>query len=877
MHDSPKWPWGKLERDHSGQLIRWQSLAEHSQDVALVFRALLMLPGIGKRLALLAGRQLDEVTVDRLSYLVFLHDCGKVNAGFQSRIDPAARMVGHIAPLGAICGRRADRSLSERALVALGADRLEAWGEALTPLFDAILSHHGKPWPRDEDGRLSAKHWLPLGGYDPVTELARLRAAADAAFPIAISQASQLLPSSDRFTHALAGLVQLADWIGSSGWTRDRASLPAEAWSQEVLQSIGLDPAPLRARIAEEALTFKAVFDREPYSHQMSSGEGTSRLIILESETGSGKTEAALWRFLRLFRSGEVDGLYFALPTRTAAAQLHSRVKKMTESLWGAGAPHTVMAVPGYLSDDNRGGLPSASDDMDGPESDRRANTPWAAEHPKRFFAGMIGVGTIDQALMSALRVKHAHLRASCLMRHLLVVDEVHASDAYMQRILAQLLRDHLAAGGHAMLLSATLGAEVRQALIEETRGGRARDAQRISFEAASQVPYPLLSDDHSAKPILYGGQARTKTVRVRAEPLLDEPSQVARLALAAARLGAKVLVVRNTVSGAVAVQRALEHEQTADKPVLFDVAGQYTLHHSRFAREDRRLLDDAVESAVGLNRADGGVVIVGTQTLEQSLDIDADFLITDLCPIDVLLQRIGRLHRHAFDGSGHRRTRPHEFASPTCAVLTPPNGLAEFLPSRRTGGLERHGLGHSQAQGIVRGVYPDVTLLEATRRLVLERPLWMIPSMNRWLVESGIHRDALDAIVETLPTDQREDWYLNRQRVVGNELAQAGSASSNVLRKDRDFMEQPLDDAERIGTRLGENNRLIRFPEGTIGPFGIAITQIAVPFWMLSGVEEEAAVTIVKTRANADFDLHIGARHFVYGAHGLHPVVTTS
>jgi len=875
MQQVPQRPWAKLERDESGCIVRWQSLDEHSRDVATVFRQLLRLPGFRQRLDRLAGEPLNDVTLDRLAYLVFLHDCGKVNSGFQARVDPKARVIGHIAPLTAVCGQYADRNVSDRALSALGADRLELWGEALTPLFDAILSHHGKPWPRDGEGRLSAKYWQAVLDYDPIAELAKLRSAADTTFPSAHTHYAPLLPSTNQFVHAIAGLVQLADWIGSSGWTRDRSLLATEEWSQSVLQDIGLDPAPHRATL-DEAITFERVFVRSPYPHQAASGEGSARLLILEAETGSGKTEAALWRFLRLFVAGKVDGMYFALPTRTAAAQLHTRVSKMAQSLWVENSPPVVMAVPGYLSDGVRGGLPKAADPLDNPEADTRTQSVWAAEHPKRFFSAMIGVGTIDQALMAALRVKHAHLRASCLMRHMLVVDEVHASDAYMQRLLEQLLRDHLAAGGYAMLLSATLGAEARQSLMEAAMGGRPRDVEPVPFETAAAVEYPLISiDRHRQLPVGSVGGLRSKAVRLRAEPLIDEPARIAALARSAARQGAKVLVVRNTVSGAVAVQRALETEGSGDVALLFSVAATPTMHHGRFAREDRERLDRAVEASLGRSRPAGGMIVVGTQTLEQSLDIDADFLITDLCPVDVLLQRLGRLHRHQEDDREEARVRPPSFATPSCVVLVPSNGLAEFLTGRRAGGAERHGLGHSLVNGVVRGVYADLTILEATRRLILEKAVWTIPEMNRWLVESGVHQEALDALIERLPPDERDAWMLNRQRVKGDELAQVGTASGNVLRKDRDFMEQALDDAERISTRLGANDRLIRFPEGTIGPFGGVITQIAVPDWMLRGVDAEAAVTLAKSGVGADFVLCVGERNFTYGAHGLHPVVT--
>ena len=141
-----------------------------------------------------------------------------------------------------------------------------------------------------------------------------------------------------------------------------------------------------------------------------------------------------------------------------------------------------------------------------------------------------------------------------------------------------------------------------------------------------------------------------------------------AERALRAARAGAKVLVVRNTVNHAVATQQALEKLALngSDLGLLFACQGLPTLHHGRFAADDRRLLDRAVEERLRKDRASGGLIVVGTQTLEQSLDIDADLLITDLCPVDVLLQRIGRLHRH------QRHDRPAGYDTPNCVVLTP-------------------------------------------------------------------------------------------------------------------------------------------------------------------------------------------------------------
>lgn len=874
-HAAVAWPWGKLERDAAGQLIGWLSLRDHSADVSRVFRALIDLPGFRTRLARLAGvAALDDQCCDRLAFLVHLHDCGKVNVGFQARVDPDAIAVGHIAPLAALFGQRPDIGLQDRAWEALRAGELDAWGPGVIHLFDAILSHHGHPWPRENDGRLAAVHWRPRTGYDPIAQLGALRADAEARYPLAVTPSGDLLPDAPSFHHAIAGLVQLADWIGSSEWRRDRSSASAHSWATEKLRSIGLDPGLWRADVAHRVHTFDEVFGKIPYAHQAQCGVVNGQLVILEAETGSGKTEAALWRFLRLFEAGEVDGLYFALPTRTAAVQLHARVALVTKKLWPDNTPPTVMAVPGYLDDAGAGSLPDAADPLDKPEGDVRTKSVWASENPKRFFSAMIGVGTIDQALLAALRVKHAHLRASCLMRHLLVVDEVHASDAYMQRLLQQLLRDHLAAGGHAMLLSATLGAESRQAMMEAAVGGRPRDVTPISFCSASTVAYPLISVGSPSGPaITPSGEASTKSVLMTTQAWLDEPEHVAQIAQSAARHGAKVLVVRNTVAGAIAVQRALEVAEDSDFALLFRVAGRPTIHHGRFAREDRRLLDRQVETLIGRDRPKGGVVIVGTQTLEQSLDIDADLLVTDLCPVDVLLQRIGRLHRHRFELSGAIRQRPEEYALPRCVVLVPADGLADFLAPTRRGKKERHGLGHTKRNGVLQGVYEDLTVLEATRRLIDAHGTWVIPRMNRLLVESGIHSEAITALLDGIPQGERAAWQAHRMDVEGHILAQMTTAAGGVLRRDRDFMSQGVDDAAHVATRLGASDRLLSLPSGTVGPFGTSISRISIPHWMLGEVPADAVLSVTRTDSRSDLDLGLGERTFRYNTHGLQQV----
>jgi CRISPR-associated endonuclease/helicase Cas3 len=570
----------------------------------------------------------------------------------------------------------------------LGLERTEAWfsPDDNNELWDTLFAHHGRPW--SDDPADAMLHWCrDDAGNDPIADLAPMRTALDQWFGSAFAPGSPL-PREPAFHHAFAGLLMLADWLGSDvrffpfadGTATDRMA-DARIMAQTALRRVSLAAEDRRADVRKQAPTFADLFSgASPRAIQRDVCLPRMQCIVLEAETGSGKTEAALWRFRDLFVQGAVDGLYFALPTRVAATQMFARIKRFRDALFpGDDRPAVVLAVPGQVGADEARGhpLPDFSFEWNDNADEATRQRRWAAEHPKRFLAAQIAVGTIDQVLLATIATRHAHLRGTALLRHLLVVDEVHASDRYMETLLGNLLRGHIQAGGHALLLSATLGVGMHARLL---------GTQCPSLTSAEERPYPALS-------WAAGGQAKFhrvcsdgtgKAVRLETAALIDDPAAVAAIAFDAANAGAKVLVIRNTVGAAVATAHALETAVGAAHPVLFRVAGVATLHHGRFAPADRRLLDAAVEAALGKASSAGARVVIGTQTLEQSLDLDADLLITDLCPVDVLLQRTGRLHRHP-------RLRPARFAEPRTVVLTPT--VRDLLPLL-TSGRGRHGLG---------------------------------------------------------------------------------------------------------------------------------------------------------------------------------------
>src|SRR6266699_5573286 len=242
-----------------------------------------------------------------------------------------------------------------------------------------------------------------------------------------------------------------------------------------------------------------------------------------------------------------------------------------------------VRALPGLLDTDNS--VPDYP-----PET-------WAVAAPKRTFAAPIAVGTIDQALLSIIRARHAWMRAAFLSRHLLVVDEVHASDPYMAGLTRALVERHLALGGRALAMSATLGETARAILMGDTRRG---------FNEAIAAPYPSI---RSAA----GDRALPATAERTTDVIIESSEAAFARARTAAASGQSILWIRSTVVDAVSDCSAFEQSGV---PTL--------LHHSRYAMEDRTWLDRRLLDIFGLHGHRRGIVAVTTQTAEQSLDIDA-------------------------------------------------------------------------------------------------------------------------------------------------------------------------------------------------------------------------------------------------------------
>jgi CRISPR-associated endonuclease/helicase Cas3 len=875
--------WGKLSRDDFGKLVRMHPLIDHMIDVAACFVAISKCTAVRRSLEVTARRDLDDVDIDRLAVLAFMHDVGKANAGFQSRCwqhpiqppgDWPSSPFGH-GPEGweLMSGRVLN---AEEYAVGLPIAEIAAWGEDAVPqLLQASISHHGRPL-----GEAPSKQveyiWKPVRDksgtvlYDPAVTLAQIGVRIKQAYPLAFSECLRPLPNLPAFVHLFAGLVQLADWLGSDtrdgffpytteGENRQQSALKN---ASSAVQKIGLDVTAWRNALCLVPPTFSAAFS-VPTARPMQIAAADiflGNLVVLEAETGSGKTEAALWRFVQLFEEGKVDSLYFALPTRVAASQLYHRILNLVKRLWPKDPPVVVRALPGYEAADDqiKISLPDFKVHWPDNPADEKADQRWVAESPKRFLAATIAVGTVDQALLGALKVRHAHMRHALLARSLLVVDEVHASDAYMEVLLEKLLQSHLKVGGHAMLLSATLGATARTRYLSI---GNVKNYKLPTLAKACVVPYPAVSSRTSTgiQVQSVAGNPNQKTVQWKIIDAMDDTDRIAKLAAEAASQGARVLVVRNTVPAATATLHAIEKlAQVQGGDWLFKVNGVSTLHHSRYSRQDRPLLDKAVEQKLGKVRTElSGLVVIGTQTLEQSLDIDADFLIADLSPMDVLLQRLGRLHRHDRPDA----ERPEGFRQPRAIILTPKgNDLTAHL------NRARNGLGRFHDGG---GVYPDLRMIEATKRLIEAQPTRHIPADNRFLVEYATHPEALMAIENELG----DEWKKLGQKIDGDTSARRGIGHLHTLPYEDVFGDVLFTDSDqKIATRLGAADRLVNFNPPQPGPFLQDVKQLALRFHQIpAGLSPDvlpAAIVALPDRAGFEFTLD--SARYRYNRFGL-------
>lgn len=435
----------------------------------------------------------------------------------------------------------------------------------------------------------------------------------------------------------LAGLISVSDWIGSDETyfpvDRDLDLSESKQRAQDAVKAIGFALPEARSGLSFEELFS---FPHNDLQHEALTAITEPGIYIIEAPMGMGKTEAALACAYRLICQGKTSGIYFALPTQATSNRIHLRVNDFICKICPNGLNTRLIHANSWLMENLNQPVPTAT--TKGKESDdARAGRDWFAS-PKRALIAPFGVGTVDQALLAVVAAKHFFVRRFGLAGKVVILDEVHSYDFYtgtLIRVLCEMLEK---LGCTVILLSATLTPERRTALLGT------RDSPEIDH-------YPLISGRQSngifitPRPVQPPEEKKVHIAFVENENALRD-------AWKQACNGACVLWICNTVSRAQSVYAKLEtlaQEQT-ESPA-------FGLLHSRFPYFRREELETYWMELLGkVSENRRGCILVSTQIVEQSVDLDADLLITELAPTDMLLQRIGRLWRHPREGRSAQR-----------------------------------------------------------------------------------------------------------------------------------------------------------------------------------------------------------------------------
>jgi len=690
--------WGKTEGGGEERSFRYHLLPYHCLDVAAVGRLLLdsekpLCVHLAKRLGVSS-----EWLRDFFVFCLLLHDIGKFARAFQGvrtglsseLVPPVPRVIydsknARHDSLGFWLLRE---RLSERIGQLLSIDRSVIL--KMFPWLEIVTGHHGVP-PKKSGFR-------GQNFFTEEDEQAAYDFLVDVSSELCVELSFQPLQEKDvkkrlkSVSWQLAGIAVLADWLGSNREFFDFIDRPmalGEYWRKHAVPGArkavtAMPPKQAVAPFAGVGELFPFIRQPTPLQEYAASVplDNGPHLFILEDVTGAGKTEAALVLAHRLLDAGSADGLYVALPTMATANAMYERLSRVYRAFFSDEAPPSLVLAHGArnLSDHFRSSvfLPENRREEAGYTGTMADGTTefsasaycnaWLADSRKKALLADVGVGTIDQALLAVLPARHQSLRMLGLYRKILLVDEVHAYDSYMQQLLDTLLEAHAGQGGSVILLSATLPQEMRRKLVSAFCRGIGRPETELVNES-----YPLATHISWA-----GNQEKERSVGTRPEvrrtvkiARVGSEEDVMGLIRNAVGAGKCVCWLRNTVKMARESHQLLAQKEWIEPGCLH-------LFHSRFAMQDRQRIESDMVARFGKESGSSerrGQVLVATQVVEQSLDLDFDVLVTDLAPVDLIIQRAGRLCRHVRDVSGeviHDRGARDQRGTPVLYLFCP-------------------------------------------------------------------------------------------------------------------------------------------------------------------------------------------------------------
>jgi CRISPR-associated endonuclease/helicase Cas3 len=649
--------WAKTTPDNKPGI----SVLEHMLNVGFVARA------IAARRGELLG--LFELRASLVGTLAALHDLGKISPEFQ---------------------QKCEEWLKERNLLDIA--RRWDWGNKLRPdhgktthaalqkyltennideptamFVPAVLGgHHGRLNPPDDRGfRLNNSIVDEHSGIDWEKEREQAIEAVFSQFGIKPSEIS--IDDSSPALWWIGGLTSVADWIGS-----DERHFPPEGGmdagkaaevAEKCLDEIGFEePHIIRGRsfgdLFQTEINGKIV-KFEPNKMQSAAlSKITDRgVYVIEAPMGSGKTEAALGAAYNLLSSGKANGVYFALPTQATSNRMHLRMKIFVERISPGAVESKLIHSNSWLVNDK---LPTLSPvrTIGTNEEDAETGRDWFSS-AKRALIAPFGVGTIDQALLGVVAAKHFFVRQFALAGKVVILDEIHSYDLYTGTLIDRLIQTLEKLGCTVIVLSATLSRARRELIVP---------SGKIRAGSSSKEPYPLITGRKNGKALrpLAISPPKPKTIGVTFIP----ESKAVSLAIDTATKGACVVWVCDTVDSAQRVYRQIRNDNAARFPV--------GLLHAHFPFWRREKLEEEWMTRLGKESGTRcGSILVSTQIVEQSVDLDADLMVTELAPTDMILQRMGRLWRH------DRGKRP--VSKPRILILEEEIGLPEFCRMEAT------------------------------------------------------------------------------------------------------------------------------------------------------------------------------------------------
>lgn len=746
--------WGKADKDNNYHLLVY-----HCLDVSAVGKVWLeKSPSFVKRASKAAGLSTTAFT-EWFLYFLALHDVGKFDVRFQNlRSDLLLKLQGKKTDL--LYSPRHDQKGFEYwrevlcpvlcSTISNNEDEIDILREWFSIIAPVVMGHHGTPPKSDFSVKLGNRDIELVTHFSSsILDFFVSLASREELKKLSIND-GELFESVEMsfrfFSWQLAGLTTLCDWIasGDEAFTFENKEISFSQYfkntyknANDALKKTEAVSTPIASQSGMQYL-FPQFTNLTPLQKFCDSVNVSSdpQLWILEDVAGAGKTEAALTLASRILGAGGGTGSFVALPTMATSNAMYERMADVYHLLYEHGTKPTLSLSHGSRHHSETFSNSYKNNFADLPQSGTLFNTDidegmahcsqWLADNSKKALLSDVGVGTIDQILMAGLPVRYQSLRAFGMAQKVLIIDEVHSFDAYMLRLLENVITVQASFGCSVILLSATLPFSVRTKFCNAFSDGLGIESDSLQKEDI----FPLVTSVTQHGICEDGVETRSTVAREVEVYFCEDIEMVYALIDKSVEAGKCICWIRNTISDVTESFTNLKSQGI----------NNLDMFHSRFALKDRLDIEKRVLSRFGKNSTEKerrGQVLIASQVVEQSLDLDFDVMISDLAPIDLLIQRAGRLHRHekgVRDKPIFYVHTPKDTKEPTAKWFSDSFPKASF-------------------------VYKDVALLWRTKEILKKQKRFKMPEEARILLESVYGGDTNIITPPIFDNAENESW----------------------------------------------------------------------------------------------------------------------